>query len=768
MRANGKDAIGIGIVMSDGGNIIHLGDNLRAAIARLKQTLPVGMEISTVTDQPNNVNQQISTFIETLVEAVLIVLAVSFLSLGWRTGAIVALSIPLVLAITFKVMQMVNIDLQRISLGALVVALGLLVDDAIIAVEMMVIKLEQGFDRFKAATFAYTSTAFPMLTGTLVTAAGFTPIAFAKSAAGEMVLSMFWVVVISLLASWFVAVVFIPYLGYLILDADKLRKRGQAHQGDLYDTPFYRGLRRAVEWCLLHRWTVMGGTLAALTLAIVAFNTVVERTFFPPATGVEIVIDLWLPPDGSLTATQDVVHRVEQLAAKSPEVATYSSYIGVGAPYFYITQEQQLANDFYGQLLIRAKDIPSREVLKQRLEAEFAAPDGRWANVHTRVARLDYGPPIGYPVQFRVMGPDKERIRQIASEVAHLIAQQPGLKDVNMDWNSQSRGMRAVLDQDRARALGVSSQEVSQTLQAWLVGVPLTQFRENDQLIDIVWRAAGPGKRTLEALPDLDVITASGKHVPLAQVAKLEPVVEEGLIWRRNRVPTITVRADASDKGKAQPIAVALNKQFDTLRAKLPPGYRIELGGAVEVSAKAEKPIIAALPLMLVITLTLLMLQLQSIGRTVLVLLTAPLGMIGVTLALLIFNAPFGFVATVGVIALMGMIMRNSVILIDQIAQDEATGRHRWNAIIDSVVRRFRPIVLTAAASVLAMVPLTRQVFWGPMAMAIMGGIVVATVLTVLFLPALYAAWYRVKKPLPGHEEWTNMIDAPARPSAPA
>jgi multidrug efflux pump len=445
-----------------------------------------------------------------------------------------------------------------------------------------------------------------------------------------------------------------------------------------------------------------------------------------------------------------VVHRAEKLVANAPEVESFSSYIGVGAPYFYITQEQQLANDNYGQLLIRAKSLASREVLKERLEAEFAAPDGRWAHVHTRVQRLDYGPPIGYPVQFRVMGPDLVKLRQVASEVAALIEQQPDLKNVNLDWNTQVKSLRVVIDQDRARAFGVSSQEVSQTLQAWLVGVPLTRFREGDQLIDIVWRAAGPTRHSLEHLPDLDIVTASGRHVPLAQVARLQPVVEDGLIWRRNRTPTITVRADAADKGRAQPIAEALNRQLDTLRAKLPPGFRIELGGAVEVSGKAERPIIAAVPLMPVIILTLLMMQLQSIGRTVMVLLTGPLGMIGVTLAMIVFNAPFGFVATVGVIALMGMIMRNSVILIDQIAQDEVEGLSPWDAIVGSTVRRFRPIVLTAAASLLAMIPLTRQIFWGPMAMAIMGGIVVATVLTVLFLPALYAAWYRVKKPLAG------------------
>jgi len=749
MRANGADAIGIGVVMAAGTDIIRLGENLKAAMDKFQQTLPVGMEVHRITNLPTIVQRTISGFMTVLAEAVIIVLAVSFISLGWRTGAIVALSIPLVLATTFMVMQLVGIDLQRISLGALIVALGLLVDDAIIAVEMMTVKMEQGFDRIKAATFAYSSTAFPMLTGTLITAAGFTPIALAKSQAGELVFSMFAVVTIALLASWVVAVVFIPYFGYLILDAEKLRKLGQAHHGDVYDTAFYRRFRGLLEWCLHHRWKVILLTLGTLAVAIIAFNTVVKKNFFPAATYPELFTEVWLPQGASLDATEKEVKRVEQLVAKDPGVEIFSSYIGTGVPPFTVDMERQLPNTNFGQLLITTKGTAEREALKNKLEAEFASSDGRWAHVRTRVMRVDFGPPVGYPVQFRVMGKDLEKLRQIASEVAGLMAQRPDLKNVNLDWNDQVKSLRVVIDQDRARALGVSSQEVSQTLQAWLVGVPLTQFREGDQLIDIVWRAAGPAKHSLEQLPDLDVVTAAGRHVPLAQVARLEPVVEEGIIWRRNRLPAISVRADVVGHVEAQAISMQLNPQMDALRAKLPPGFRIEMGGSIEESAKAEKPIIAKVPLMLVITLTLLMMQLQSIGRTTMVLLTAPLGIIGVALAMIVFDVTFGFVATVGVIALMGMIMRNSVILIDQIAQDEAAGHSPWDAIVGSVIRRFRPIVLTAAASVLAMVPLTSQAFWGPMAMSIMGGIIVATVLTVLFLPALYAAWYRVKKPLP-------------------
>jgi multidrug efflux pump len=750
MRANGKDAIGIGVVMAAGGDVVHLGESLRVAMEKLQQTLPAGMQITTVADQPANVSRQISVFIKTLFEAVLIVLAVSFLSLGWRTGAIVALSIPLVLATTFWMMKLLGIDLHRISLGALVISLGLLVDDAIIAVEMMVIKMEQGIDRFKAATFAYSSTAFPMLTGTLVTAAGFTPIAFAKSQAGEMVYTMFVVVTIALLASWVVAVVFIPYFGYFLLNADKLRKFGQQHHGDVYDTPFYRRFRVVVEWCLHYRWVVILATVGMLVLAIVAFNTVVKQNFFPPAMGTELLVDIWLPEDASMTATETEVKRAEHFLVKDPRVKDISSYIGIGAPYFYVPQDRQLNNDNFGQLLVHTKDVESREVVKKKLEDEFSAADGRWAHVRTRVTRLDYGPPVGQPVQFRVIGEDLVKLRQVASAIATLMAQRPDLKNVNLDWNTQVKSLRVMIDQDRARVLGVSSLEVSQTLQAWLDGVPLTQFREGDQMIDIVWRAAGEAKRSLSHLPDLDIVTASGRHVPLNQVARLEPVVEEGIIWRRNRLPTISVRADVNGQNQAEPIALLLDRQIDAIRAKLPPGFRIEMGGAVEVAGKSEKPIIEAIPLMLVIILTLLMMQLQSIGRTAMVLLTAPLGMIGVTLAMVVFDTPFGFVAMVGVIALMGMIMRNSVILIDQIAQDEAAGCSSWDAVVGSAVRRFRPIVLTAAASLLAMVPLTQQPFWGPMAIAIMGGIIVATVLTVLFLPALYAAWYRVKKPLAG------------------
>jgi len=757
MRVAGRDAIGIGVVMDRGGNVIDLGDNLSQAMTRLQRDLPVGMDVHVVFDQPQIVKTSLNLFVRTLGEAMVIVLAVSFLSLGWRTGTVVALSIPLVLAITFLLMKVFGIDLQRISLGALVISLGLLVDDAIIAVEMMVVKMEQGWDRFKAATYAYTSTAFPMLTGTLITAAGFTPVGFAKSGAGEYTISIFQVVTIALLVSWIVAVVFTPWLGYKLLDPVKLRAIAEKHGGDIYDSPFYRGFRAIVVWCLRHRWLVIFATVGFFALSLVAFNKGVQKQFFPPASRPEIMIDIWLPQGASLKATEREVKRVEALLDKDENIASWSSYIGNGAPRFFLSLDQQLFADNFGQMVIITKGLAEREIVKQRLEAAFDAVDGSWSHLRLRVVRLENGPPVGYPVQFRILGEDLAALRENAESISTLMRAHPNLRNVNFDWNDRVKAVRVEIDQARARALGVSSQDVALTLQGWLVGATVTQFRENDQLIDVVWRAGAPSgatggaefadPRTLSHLPDLDVVSAGGRHIPLAQVARLVPVLEEGLIWRRDRMPAITVRADIAGSMQPQAASAQLDQQLGSLRAKLPPGFRIEMGGATEESAKGENSIKAAVPLMIVGVITLLMMQLQSISRTIMVLLTAPLGLIGVTLALLVFQVPYGFVANLGVIALMGMILRNSVILVDQIEQDEQAGKSEWEAIVGSTVRRFRPIVLTAAAAVLAMIPLTRQVFWGPMAVAIMGGLIVATVLTCLFLPALYAAWFRVREP---------------------
>ena len=753
MRVKGEPAVGVAIVMNKGADVIALGERLRSEVARMQKDLPQGIDIHVVANQPEIVSQAIGLFMSSLAEAVIIVLAVSFLSLGLRTGTVVALSIPLVLAITFLLMEAFGIDLQRISLGALIIALGLLVDDAIIAVEMMVVKMEQGWDRFRSATFAYASTAFPMLTGTLITVAGFMPVGFARSVAGEYTFSIFAVVGIALIVSWVVAVVFTPYLGYKILNAKKLQAKGAQHGDDIYETPFYRRVRDAVDWCVRRRWLVIGSTLMAFVLSLVVLNTVVEKQFFPASSRSELLVDVWLPQGSSLKATESVATKVEKLLLNEPEfsksIKDFASYIGNGSPRFYLPLDQQLFNDNFAQFVVVTKDINAREELKSRLDAYFAADNADWraglANARIRVLRLENGPPVGFPIQFRVSGENLAELRKVAEQVATVMRANPHVKDVNFDWNEMGKSVRLEIDQDRARALGVSSHDLSNSVNSMLAGSAITQVRDGDYLVDVVVRAPGDERARMSALADINIRTASGRYVPLAQVAKISYQLEDVLINRRNRLPTITVRADIRDDVQAPVISAQIDPELDAVREKLSPGFRIELGGATEESTKGEASIKAVMPWMLMVVITLLMLQLQSIGRTILVLLTAPLGLIGVAIALMLFNAPFGFVANLGVIALSGMIMRNSVILVDQIEQDEKAGKPTWDAIVGSTVRRFRPIMLTAAAAILAMIPLQRSIFWGPMAVAIMGGLIVATLLTVFFLPALYAAWYRVK-----------------------
>ena len=753
MRVKGEPAVGVAIVMNKGADVIALGERLRSEVARMQKDLPQGIDIHVVANQPEIVSQAIGLFMSSLAEAVIIVLAVSFLSLGLRTGTVVALSIPLVLAITFLLMEAFGIDLQRISLGALIIALGLLVDDAIIAVEMMVVKMEQGWDRFRSATFAYASTAFPMLTGTLITVAGFMPVGFARSVAGEYTFSIFAVVGIALIVSWVVAVVFTPYLGYKILNAKKLQAKGAQHGDDIYETPFYRRVRDAVDWCVRRRWLVIGSTVMAFVLSLVVLNTVVEKQFFPASSRSELLVDVWLPQGSSLKATERVATKVEKLLLNEPEfsksIKDFASYIGNGSPRFYLPLDQQLFNDNFAQFVVVTKDINAREELKSRLDAYFAADNADWraglANARIRVLRLENGPPVGFPIQFRVSGENLAELRKVAEQVASVMRANPHVKDVNFDWNEMGKSVRLEIDQDRARALGVSSHDLSNSVNSMLAGSAITQVRDGDYLVDVVVRAPGDERARMSALADINIRTASGRYVPLAQVAKISYQLEDVLINRRNRLPTITVRADIRDDVQAPVISAQIDPELDAVREKLSPGFRIELGGATEESTKGEASIKAVMPWMLMVVITLLMLQLQSIGRTILVLLTAPLGLIGVAIALMLFNAPFGFVANLGVIALSGMIMRNSVILVDQIEQDEKAGKPTWEAIVGSTVRRFRPIMLTAAAAILAMIPLQRSIFWGPMAVAIMGGLIVATLLTVFFLPALYAAWYRVK-----------------------
>lgn len=739
MRYMGQEAIGLAISIAPGGNIIELGRALDDAIRRIKSELPVGIEAHQVTNQPKVVKNAINLFLWSLAEALAIVLAVSFLSLGLRTGVVVALCIPLVIAGVFVVMHLCGIDLHRISLGALIIALGLLVDDAIIAVEMMSHKIEEGWDRVKAASFAYTSTAFPMLTGTLITAAVFLPVGLAKSRAGEYTFAIFAVIMIALVLSWFVAVIFTPYIGYMLLP----NPTQGAVQGSSYDKPFYRVFRRIVAWCVGKRKTVIVVTLAAFVAAVAGFR-LVEQQFFPASDRPELLVDLWLPEGASFAATEGEVKKLEELLASEENVVNYVAYVGGATPRFFLTLDQQLQNLNYAQFVILTKGLKEREALLQKVRAAF---NNDFPLVRGRAQRLENGPPVGYPIQFRVVGENPSLLRKIADEVAGVMRANPNTRNVNFDWSDPTKTVRFEMDQDKARALGMTSQGLAQSVNGILSGFTIAQFREGDKLIDVVARAEASERDDLSVLRDINVFLATNRSVPLSQVANIKPSFEEGVIWRRNRLPAITVRADIPDTIQAPSVAVQIMPELNRIQAGLPSGYRIEVGGAQESSAKAQKSILAVVPLMVFIILTLLMLQLQSFQRTLLVLLTAPLGIIGVTIFLLIFRMPFGFVTMLGVISLTGMIMRNSLILVNQIDQDIKAGSYCWHAIIDSTVRRFRPIMLTALATILAMIPLSRSVFWGPMAVAIMGGLFIATLLTLFFEPALYAAWYRVKKP---------------------
>ena len=746
MRFMGEDAIGLAVAMKDGGDILVLGKALEGEFARLQNNLPAGMQLRKVSDQPAAVKTSVGEFVQVLAEALGIVLLVSFFSLGVRTGMVVALAIPLVLAMTFATMYYLGIGLHKISLGALVLALGLLVDDAIIAVEMMAIKMEQGYDRFKAASFAWTSTAFPMLTGTLITAAGFLPIATAQSSTGEYTRSIFQVVTIALLASWVAAVVFVPYLGERLLpDLAKIHaaKHGSGPDApDPYGTAFYKRVRALVGWCVRRRKTVIVLTIALFVLSIFSFRFVPQQ-FFPASGRLELMVDLKLAEGASLSNTTEQVKRLETMIKAHAGVENYVAYVGTGSPRFYLPLDQQLPAASFAQFVVLAKTIEDRESLRTWL---IQTLDEQFQMLRPRVTRLENGPPVGYPVQFRVTGEHIEDVRMLARKVAAKVRENPHVVNVHLDWEEPSKVVYLNVDQDRARALGVTTGDLSRLLQSQLTGSSVSQYREDDELIEILLRGTEQERHELGALSSLSVPTANGSSVALSQVATLEYGFEEGIIWHRNRLPNVTIRADIY--GKEQP-ATLVNQIWPTLdevRAQLPDGYLLEVGGTVEDSTRGQNSVNAGVPLFIVVVLTLLMIQLRSFSRTFMLFLTAPLGLIGVTLFLLIFRQPFGFVAMLGTIALSGMIMRNSVILVDQIEQDIAAGLDRWQAIIEATVRRFRPIVLTALAAVLAMIPLSRSVFFGPMAVAIMGGLIVATALTLLFLPALYAAWFKVRR----------------------
>ncbi len=763
MRFDGENGIGIAVSMRPNGDIIALGKNLEHTFQTLQKTLPIGMTLQKVSDQPVAVKRSIDEFMKVLTEAVIIVLLVSFFSLGFRTGLVVAVSIPLVLAMTFAGMDLFDVGLHKISLGALILALGLLVDDAIIAVEMMAIKMEQGFSRLKAAGYAWQTTAFPMLTGTLITAAGFLPIATAQSGTGEYTRSIFQVVTIALLVSWVAAVTFVPYLGdkllpdfakltakapwYLRLWA-KIRKQPAPQavkhdaEHDPYQSHFYVRFRKILARCVQYRKTVIAVTLGLFVGSILLFGLVPQQ-FFPASNRAEIMVDIKLEEGASLTATEQAVQKVEKFLSKQQGIDNYVAYVGTGSPRFYLPLDEQLPQTSFAQFVVLASSLDDRDNIRAKLEREIKAllPQAR-----TRVSLLENGPPVGYPLQYRVSGENVAEVRKWAQQVAKVIAADPNVQNVNMDWGEQSKIIQLQVDQDRARQLGVNTNNLEEFLNSSINGTVLDVYREKRELIEIRLRGEASERANVASLASLAVPTQDGGTIPLAQIAKIEYTFEDGLIWDRNRLPTITVRADMRTKQQPASVVAALADKMQQLRTQLPSGYLLEVGGAVEESAKGQNSVNAGMPLLLAVVMTLLMLQLKSLSRSLMVLLTAPLGLIGVVLFLLIFQKPFGFVAMLGTIALSGMIMRNALILVDQIEQDIQRGLNQWDAIIEATVRRFRPIILTALAAVLAMIPLSRSIFFGPMAVAIMGGLIVATLLTLFFLPALYAAWFRVKK----------------------
>jgi multidrug efflux pump len=767
VRHQGREVIALGVSMAKGGDIIALGKALKTATAGISATLPAGIELVQIQDQPTAVASSVNEFVKVLIEAVVIVLAVSFIALGFhrrpgqhplwkryyidmRPGLVVGITIPLVLAVTFLAMAYFGIGLHKISLGSLIIALGLLVDDAIIAVEMMVRKMEEGYDKVRAATFAYEITAMPMLTGTLITAVGFLPIGMAQSTVGEYTFAIFAVTVIALVLSWIVSVYFVPYLGTLLLKAKPLPEGAAAGHQEHFDTPFYKTFRRAVNWCVEYRWITIGATVLFFALGIFGMGKV-QQQFFPDSSRPEIMVDIWFPEGTSFAANELTAKRVEERLLKEEGVSSVSTWVGSGVPRFYLPLDQVFPQSNVSQFIVLPKDLKVRESLRIKLPALLAQ---EFPEVRGRIKLLPNGPPVPYPVQFRVVGTDPLVLRERADEVKAAMRESANTRGVNDNWNESVKVLRLEVDQSKARALGVTSQSIAQASRTILAGSTVGQFREGDKLIDIVLRQPLDERNAITDIANAYLPTASGKSIPLTQIAKPVFTWEPGVMWRENRDYAITVQSDIVEGLQGATVTNELLPALKEIEAKWQQngmsGYRIEVAGAVEESSKGSSSIVAGVPIMLFLTFTLLMLLMHSFSRAMLVFLTGPLGIAGVAGALLLLGRPFGFVALLGVIALMGMIQRNSVILIDQIEQDRAAGIPAWDAIVESAVRRLRPIVLTAAAAVLAMIPLSRSVFWGPMAVAIMGGLIVATVLTLLALPAMYAAWFRVKRDTPG------------------
>ena len=735
-RVNGKPAIGIAVAMREGGDILTLGRNIDHAMREIRADLPIGIDPVLVADQPFVVDHAIRDFTTSLWQAIAIIMAVSFVSLGFRAGAVIALSIPLTLAIVFPVMESTAIDLQRISLGALIIALGLLVDDAMTTVDVMTSRLAAGDSKEQAATFAYQTLALPMLTGSFVTAAGFVPIGFARSSAGEYTFSIFAVVAYALLLSWFVAVIFAPLLGVVILSKPKAKPSDKPSAILRYFRGFLVGAMRA-------RWVTIGVTLAAFAAAVLA-SPFVPRQFFPPSDRPELLVDLTLPQNASIFASENLAERLDGVLEGDPDVDHWSTYVGRGAVRFYLPLDVQLSNDFFTQAVVVAKDVAARELLHKRLEAALAE---KFPSAVSRVSPLGLGPPVGWPVQYRVSGPDFGEVRNIGLQLAQIVATDAGARHVNFDWMEPARMVRIRIDQDQARLLGLSSQAIASVMNSVVTGKPVTQVRDGIWLVDVLTRATDEERLSLSTLRTLQIPLPNGRTVPLSQIAAFDFAQEYPLIWRRDRVSTLTVRADVGPGVLPESVVDGLAPAVAKLSASLPASYRIAVGGTVEESQKSKASVFAVVPLMLFLMITFLMIQLQSFNRLFLVLSVVPMGLVGIVAALLLFYQPLGFVAILGILSLLGMIARNAVILIEQIDFELAQGLDVWNAVIEASLSRFRPIMLTAISTVLGLIPIAVTIFWGPMAIAVMGGLLVATVLTLIFLPALYVAWFRIKEP---------------------
>lgn len=738
-RVNGEDAIGLAVAMRDGGDILALGDRIKEAMAELTAKLPVGIEPKLVADQAVTVKSAIAEFMTSLWQAVAIILTVSFISLGVRPGLVIALSIPLTLAVVFSVMELSGIDMQRISLGALIIALALLVDDAMTTTDAMLSRLAQGDGKVEAATFAFRTYAFAMLAGTLVTIAGFVPVGFAASSAGEYTFSLFAVVAIALVVSWFVAVIFAPLMGVAILKAPRESK--DAPPGFVFRT--YRNL---LTGALRAKWVTIGVTLGLFAASVLALS-LIPRQFFPSSDRPELMVDLGLPQNASIYATEKVAHRFDAVLKDDPDVARWSTYVGRGAIRFYLPLDVQLPNDFFSQAVIVAKDVAARKRLQAKLETLLA---NEFPGLVSRVAPLELGPPVGWPVQYRVSGPEIAEIREIALRLAAVVASNPDALSVNYDWIEPTRQVRIRVDQNEARLIGLSSEALAGVLNTVITGRPVTQVRDDIYLVDVIARAREEQRISLATLRNLQVPIPGGRTVPLSQLATFEYEQDTPLVWRRDRVPTLTVQADVRPGVLPDTVVSALEPKIEALAKTLPQGTRIAVGGSVEESAKSQASVIAVVPVMLLIMLTVLMLQLQSFQRLALVLSVGPLGLIGVVAALLVSGRPLGFVAILGILALLGMITKNAVILIGQIEAERAAGKDVWQAAVDASSARFRPIMLTAISTVLGMIPIAPTVFWGPMAFSIMGGLLVATILTLVFLPTIYVAWFGGAAPAAG------------------